>query len=175
MPTQPTEDDGVDHNKFPRELQDELDLYAREYDTWCKHEGDLKHARGETYKIAMEKQKKYDQVIKLFPKNLLTPIDDDYMKKLVRRARQNKSKRSKTAQAASAASVSSPGAKSQASSVKQEDASDDDEEEEEEEEEENEAADSADENEKPEHRTIKVPQRGSVFPKMQFNIADFSG
>jgi len=38
------EGDG-DQNKFPRDLQDELDLYAREYDTYCKHEGEFRHAK----------------------------------------------------------------------------------------------------------------------------------
>ena len=174
------EDEGVDHNKIPRDLQDELDLYAREYDVYCKHEGELKHAKDEDYPIHLEKRKKYDQVVKLFPKNLMTPIDDEYMKKLVRRARQNKSKRSKSAavrRQSGDGEASSPAASQQHSQA----ASDEEEEEGEEEEEENEAADSADEKEEqpsggdPTHRKLNVPERGLVFPKMKFSMADFGG
>ena len=42
-------------------MQDEFDLYAREYDDYCKHEGDFRHAKGEEYQVHAEKKKKYIQ------------------------------------------------------------------------------------------------------------------
>ncbi|CAB9517626.1 expressed unknown protein [Seminavis robusta] len=182
------DDEGVDHNKFPRELQDQLDMYAREYDDFCKHEGEYRHAKNEEYPIHLEKRKKYDQVVKEFPKNLMTTIDPEYMKKLVRRARQNKSKRSKTAAVrrntgdAAAASppgqpeavTSSPGpapsATAPAPQPPQPVASDHEQEET--------AEQSEEEEEQPSgspatHRTLHVPERGQIFPARQFNMADF--
>ena len=175
--------DGTDHNKFPRDLQDELDMYAREFDTFCKHEGDYRHAKDEEYPIHLEKRKKYDQVVSIFPKNLMTPIDSEYMKKLVRRARQNKSKRTKSAavrrqsgDAAAASPAASPTPTPQpdkASSSPQptlQPPSDN----------EQEAADQsgAEEEEppapdEPTHRTIEVPRRGLSFPEVQFKTMDF--
>lgn len=121
--------------------------------------------------------------MKLFPKNLMTPIDEEYMKKLVRRARQNKSKRSKTAavrrQSGDTApaspsapqpvrSVSSPKA---AAAPPQEAAASDEEQEE---------VDSSDEEEEessgesgPTHRELDVPERGLVFPEKRFQTEDF--
>lgn len=182
--------DGTDHNKFPRDLQDELDMYAREYDVFCKHEGDYRHAKDEEYPIHLEKRKKYDQVVAIFPKNLMTPIDSEYMKKLVRRARQNKSKRSKSAavrrQSGDAATASpspapapaatpdkapsSPEKLPQPKQTSTPSQSDN----------ELEAADQSDAEEEeppapeePTHRTIHLPQRGVTFPEMLFSTMDF--
>lgn len=194
-PSAGDDDEGVDHNKFPRLLQDELDMYAREYDIFCKHEGDYRHAKDEEFPIHLEKRKKYDQVVKEFPKNLMTPIDSEYMKKLVRRARQNKSKRTKsaavrrasgdnaaTAPEAATSSVQPDKSKSQSSpppaapapapptppvpSDNEQDTAADNESDAEEEPEPSAP-------EPPTHRTIALPERGVVFPRMQFNTMDF--
>ena len=175
------DDEGVDHNKFPRALQDELDMYAREYDVFCKHEGEYRHAKDEEYPIHLEKRKKYDQVVKEFPKNLMSPIDAEYMKKLVRRARQNKSKRTKSAAvrrasgdaaSASPAAVPTPEkAPSSSSLPAAQDPSDN----------EQETAEQSDVEEDepppapepPTHRTIVLPQRGLVFPEKRYSTLDF--
>lgn len=175
--------DGIDHNKFPRDLQDELDMYAREYDVFCKYEGEYRHAREEEYPIHLEKRKKYDTVVKVFPKNLMTTIDSEYMKKLVRRARQNKSKRTKSAavrrqsgDAATASPSATPAAAPQPdkapSSPQPATAAQSDNE--------RDAADQSDAEEEeppaPEeltHRKIEVPERGGTFPEMQFSTIDF--
>jgi hypothetical protein len=176
------EDEGTDHNKFPRDLQDELDMYAREYDDYCKHEGELRHAKNEEYPIHLEKRKKYDQLVKEFPKNLMTKIDQEYMKKLVRRARQNKSKRSKTATlrrvsgdpaAASPTSNASVGkledVQSSAPQHHQSAVSD---------QEQLETADNSEDEDEappgpPAHRTLDVPERGSIFPSKVFRMKEF--
>jgi hypothetical protein len=171
------EDEGTDHNKFPRDLQDELDMYAREYDDFCKHEGEFRHAKNEEYPIHLEKRKKYDQLVKEFPKNLMTKIDQEYMKKLVRRARQNKSKRCKTAilrrSSGDPAEASPPGKPDDVSSTTPQPpritASD---------QEQAETAENSEEEDErppspPAHRTIDVPERGVVFPSRKFRMKDF--
>jgi hypothetical protein len=177
--------DGVDHNKFPRDLQDELDMYAREYDVFCKHEGEFRHAKDEEYPIHLEKRKKYDQVVAVFPKNLLTPVDSEYMKKLVRRARQNKSKRTKSAAVrrqsgdASAASPTTPTPQpdktpsSPTPPAPQAPPSDNEQEPAEQSDVEEEEPPPPPPPEVPTHRTIDVPQRGFTFPEVQFRTSDF--
>jgi hypothetical protein len=61
-----------------------------------------------------EKRAKWDSVIKLFPKDLLTPVDVEYMTKISRRARQNRKKRQKTAEKTSALSVTGDSKKAEA-------------------------------------------------------------
>ena len=53
-------------------------------------------------------------MIKLFPKDLLTPVDVEYMTKISRRARQNRKKRQKTAEKTSALSVTGDSKKAEA-------------------------------------------------------------
>jgi hypothetical protein len=168
------EDEGVDHNKFPREFQDELDIYAREFDDFCRHEGEYRHAKDEDetkYAIHLEKRKKYDRVVREFPKNLLTPIDVEYMKKLVRRARQNKHKRIKTAATRRPSMESAPTGGSD-NDDKQEAGGDSDE---------DEAAappepsapPTPEEPSPPTHRIVNIPQRGVVFDERTFHGRDF--
>ena len=45
------------------------------------------------FPLKNKKVSKFEEVIKAFPTNLVTPVDEDYMKKIVRRARQNRKKR----------------------------------------------------------------------------------
>ena len=64
----------------------------------------------EKFQLHHERMNKFAAIIKVFPSDLVTPIDATYLRKVVRRARQNKHKRNKTArmyaenEAASAAS-----------------------------------------------------------------------
>jgi len=94
----PGDSDEKDRNKLPRDLQEALDLFGKAYDEWCTAQSKV-DSSFETFK---EKQGKFDKLAKLFPTNLVTPIDSNYLKQVVRRARQNKYKRSKTAAIAAA-------------------------------------------------------------------------
>ena len=96
----PGDADEKDRNKLPRDLQEALDVFGKAYDEWCTAQSKV-DSSFETFK---EKQGKFDKLAKLFPKNLVTPIDSNYLKQVVRRARQNKYKRSKTAAIAAAKS-----------------------------------------------------------------------
>jgi hypothetical protein len=92
-------DDGVakDHNKFSREFYDELDAYARAYDDWCDAEGAYRKAiRDNTFSPHFMKRNKCDDIVPLFPTGTKTPITVEYLKKVIRRARQNKHKRELT-------------------------------------------------------------------------------
>jgi hypothetical protein len=144
----PAEDeDGKDHNNLSRDFQELLDDYARAYDSWCTAQS----AVVKNFALLKEKQAKYDSLIELFPKNLLTPVTVEYMKKIVRRARQNRHKRRKTAE------------------LKPEDeVKDDDEEAGEESEKEEEEKEP-----EPNKRIVEIPTMGSVFPKMQWKESDF--
>jgi len=87
------DEDEKDRNKLSRELQESLDLFGKTYDEWCTAQSKV-DSSFETFK---EKQGKFIRLAKIFPSDLITPIDSDYLKQVVRRARQNKYKRSKTA------------------------------------------------------------------------------
>ena len=145
-----------DMNKLPRNLQEALDVFGKAYDEWCTAQSKI-DSSFETFK---EKQGKFDKLAKLFPTNLVTPIDAIYLKQVVRRARQNKYKRSKTAAAKSE--------KEQAlkeEEIPVERASEEGEESEEEEE--------------PElppkkYRIINLPTKGSTFLRMELSKEDFN-
>eukprot|EP00934_Nitzschia_sp_Nitz4_P004285 Nitzschia sp. Nitz4//scaffold33_size148984//5131//8657//NITZ4_002909-RA/size148984-augustus-gene-0.251-mRNA-1//1//CDS//3329548370//4275//frame0 len=88
--------ENTDHNKFPREFQNNLADYAQVYDRWCAAQAAL----DKSFALGKEKQSKFDTLIAKFPKNLLTPVDSEYVKKLLRRARQNIHKRKLAAETA---------------------------------------------------------------------------
>lgn len=160
----PADDDDKDHNKFDRKFQEVLDEYATAYDEWCQHEGEYRHALagGDTsvFQIHIQKRNKFEKMAKEFPKNLLTPVDGEYLKKILRRARQNMHKRLKT-MAARRASESGEGPKDEDDEEEMEESAEDEEEEEEE------------TKPVPTHRSIHVPQLGRAFPSVQHNDADF--
>ena len=144
---QPSDDganDGVDNNKFSREFQETLDDYARAYDDWCTAQSVV----DDKFSVYKQKQHKFDKLAKEFPSELMTPVDVNYLKKIVRRARQNRHKRIKTA------------AKHQPD-VKEEAESDDEEEEEEEEE------------VKQEYRKVHIPALGTEYPTMKYEKEKF--
>ena len=91
----------TDANKIPRAFQELADDYAKAYDDWCNQQAET----DKSFSLFKEKRAKWDSVIKLFPKDLLTPVDVEYMTKISRRARQNRKKRQKTAEKTTALSV----------------------------------------------------------------------
>lgn len=89
-----------DSNKFTREFQELAAHYSTKYDLMCQAEAELFQADPEKkgkFPLKAKKMGKFDEVAKVFPQNLLTPVDAAYMKKIVRRARQNKKKRKEAA------------------------------------------------------------------------------
>ncbi|GKY99548.1 hypothetical protein MPSEU_000909100 [Mayamaea pseudoterrestris] len=91
------DDDTIDHNKLSRHFYDTLDDYTRSYDDWIDSEAMAQRAlHNHEYAPHREKRKKFDELIMVFPANLKTTVDIEYMKKLLRRARQNRSKREQT-------------------------------------------------------------------------------
>ena len=92
-------EDGLarDHNKFNREFYDVLDDYAKAYDEWCDAEGAYRRAIDDkTFTSHFMKRNKCDDLVSLFPDDTKTSISIDYLKKVIRRARQNKHKRELT-------------------------------------------------------------------------------
>ena len=85
-------------NKLSKELVAALDAYSSVYDNWVQAEAVFKQMtskKGDNYKPGVERLKKYDEMIKVFPKDLETPIDAAYLRLLVRRKRQNQNKKVK--------------------------------------------------------------------------------
>mmetsp|Transcript_37369 Transcript_37369/g.55018 ORF Transcript_37369/g.55018 Transcript_37369/m.55018 type:complete len:650 (+) Transcript_37369:159-2108(+) len=93
-------------NNFTRDAKDAFDAYSRAYDDWIDSEAKFRHHSPSTsnipYKPNNERLKKFDEILEEFPSDLATPIDAAYLRKVVRRARQNTSKRKKSAAAMSA-------------------------------------------------------------------------
>jgi hypothetical protein len=94
------DDTGKDHNKLSREFYDKLEDYSRMYDEWCDAEGVYRRALGgpndKSFQPHLAKRQKFDQLVSEFPKDMKTPADKEYLKKILRRARQNKHKREQT-------------------------------------------------------------------------------
>mmetsp|Transcript_43589 Transcript_43589/g.74420 ORF Transcript_43589/g.74420 Transcript_43589/m.74420 type:complete len:239 (+) Transcript_43589:933-1649(+) len=89
----------IKENNFPKEFKEALHHYSCAYDDWCVAEGELNDSlpakKRKQFKTNAEKLKKFDEMIKEFPKNLATPIDVSYLRKVVRQERSNKSRREK--------------------------------------------------------------------------------
>jgi len=153
-------DNEKDRNKLPRDLQEALDVFGKAYDEWCTAQSKV-DSSFETFK---QKQGKFDKLASLFPKDLFTPIDANYLKQVVRRARQNKYKRSKTAAAASAAAKSDKGTTKLASPTKDI------------EEEESAKEDSDEEEDSPpprKHRVVEIPTTGLNYASVTFSTSNF--
>ena len=153
VPAKPP-DDVKDGNKLPRNLQEVLDVFGKAYDEWCTAQSKV----DSSFQTFKEKQGKFDKLAKVFPKDLATKIDSNYLKQVVRRARQNKYKRSKTA-----------AANREKESVNEEPAPEEEVEEEEE---------SEEEKEKPaelpkKHRIVNIPTKGSTFARTEGSVEDF--
>lgn len=109
-------------NKFTKSVTNALDEYSKAYDDWCqaeaKHRSLQPQKRGgkiEQFKAGVERLKKYDEMLEEFPKNLVNPIDAIFIRKLVRRTRQNANKRMKAL--AATGDVSESAKKSKASKM----------------------------------------------------------
>ena len=92
-------EDGLvrDHNKFNRDFYDVLDDYAKAFDEWCDAEGAYRRAIDDkTFTSHYMKRSKCDDLVSLFPNDTKTEISVEYLKKVIRRARQNKHKRELT-------------------------------------------------------------------------------
>jgi hypothetical protein len=151
-PPPDSDKEGTDHNRFSRGFQELLDDYARGYDDWCQAQSDV----DKTFAIYKEKQQKFDRFIKEFPTNLLTPVDSNYLKKIVRRARQNKHKRSKTA------------------ASKQPGTGDDDEsEQDDDDEDQGEEDEDVDVRPPSKGEAVQIPTKGVTFPKLKMSVTDF--
>jgi hypothetical protein len=150
-------EDEKDRNKLPRDLQEALDVFGKAYDEWCSAQSKVDNSF-ETFK---EKQGKFDKLAKLFPKNLVTPIDSNYLKQVVRRARQNKYKRSKTA----AAKTEKPVEKEEPVVENEIEEGSTKEERQEEEE------DSVEPPKK--HRIVNIPTTGEMYGRRPFSAWDF--
>ena len=107
-----TPEPGSDHNRFARDIQEKLDDFSMTYDEWCHAEfeyRELDPTQTSKFNLHQERMNKFEDVLPLFPKDLVTPIDGGYLRKVVRRTRQNKHKRKKTAQANRSGSSPTPG------------------------------------------------------------------
>lgn len=92
----PQVESATDNNKFTREFQELVAHFATKYDEMCSAEAELHQADPDKkgkFPLKAKKIAKFDELSKEFPPNLLTPVDAAYMKKITRRARQNKKKR----------------------------------------------------------------------------------
>jgi hypothetical protein len=154
QPPPDADKDGADHNKFSRTFQELLDDYARGYDDWCMAQSVV----DKKFALYKEKQQKFDRLIKEFPPSLVTPVDQNYLKKIVRRARQNRHKRIKTAAAKKELEDDTP------TKIKDEPMSDQESKDDQEDEE---------EDEKPEGRVVDIPTTGSDFPSLKWDDEDF--
>jgi len=153
------EEDEKDRNKLSRELQECLDLFGKTYDEWCTAQSKV-DSSFETFK---EKQGKFIRLAKIFPSDLITPIDSDYLKQVVRRARQNKYKRSKTA---AKNSIKQDEAERTEEDPKDDEDMDDDYNEEEEEE--------VDQPKPKKFKIVGIPTTGTNYPSKTWSAADFA-
>ena len=89
----PQTDDGVDRNKFGRQLQEALSSFSQTYDEWCTAQAIYKESINEKFHAHHERMNKFNELMKVFPKDLMTIVDGPYLRKIVRRARQAAAKR----------------------------------------------------------------------------------
>lgn len=81
--------EGENENKFPKDFILVLTDYSQAYDEWCISEGKYrgllatKNNEKDVFKIGVERLKKFDSMVKVFPKKLVTPIDPSFLRKVV--------------------------------------------------------------------------------------------
>jgi hypothetical protein len=138
-------DEDKDYNKWSRDFYDAFEEYCTAYDEWCDAEGICrKRAGDDEYAAHLEKRKKFDALYPIFPKDLKTPIDLEYMKKLLRRARQNKSKRAALLVHQTGTAIVAPGVKKTLGRPPAK-----------------------------KTLTVKLPLRSKIFPETDFCLTDF--
>jgi hypothetical protein len=146
VPVKQTDDNDntTDHNKLPKEFKELLDDYARTYDDWCRAQSEVE----EGFALFKEKQAKFEKLAKDFPSSLVSPVDSDYLKKIVRRVRQYKIKKKKADEMKQQkGGVAAPA--------------------------ENEESVQEDDQEKEVHRTVNIPTAGVEFITKRFVMEDF--
>mmetsp|Transcript_3944 Transcript_3944/g.5143 ORF Transcript_3944/g.5143 Transcript_3944/m.5143 type:complete len:701 (+) Transcript_3944:204-2306(+) len=144
-------------NKFSKECITVLDEYSTVFDEWCQAEAKYRDMlptkkKGTEFKVGTERLKKYDQMIEEFPNNLQTPIDAPFLRKVVRRKRQNENKKLKL--------MEESGKKTEV--VAEKDTSS--------------VAEKTDTPTEKRERTIvnlMLPCRGTKFPEITFQMVDF--
>ena len=84
-----------DENKFPKDYKLLLEDYTRAYDGWVDAETEYRKKMDclSNYKHGNEKMKKFNDILPLFPSGLRTPVDGPYLRKVVRKVRQNSNSR----------------------------------------------------------------------------------
>jgi len=149
----------IGKNTFPDDCKYALDAYSRAYDDWVDAEAryrELVPGAG-IYKPMNERLKKFETLLKELPNDLLHPIDAAYLRKVVRRTRQNVSKRRKTA---ATNLVKAPFPVSTVGHLMKE---------------EDESVDGSKDDRAPtEKNTLHVPIRGVTFPPLKFDFSEFT-
>ena len=84
-------------NQLTKEVRDALDIYSKGFDEWIVAESNYRHAVPglASIKPNLERMKKYEDTIKFFPSDLVTPIDAKLLREKVKQNRQNRQKRNK--------------------------------------------------------------------------------
>ena len=150
-----------------------LFIFAAKYNAVAP-DGDRK------YKPNNQRLKKFDKLLLIFPTDLVEHIDASYLRKIVRRSRQNRSKRIKNSMSSAEQCLSNENIIK--STSKQDDANDEDETNNEILEDPNTKACSSDSLEaRPptppagmeEFITVKLPSTGTVFRSLVYNQKDF--
>jgi hypothetical protein len=103
----------------------------------------------EKFQLKKKKFDKFEEVVKEFPSDLVTPVDSAYLKTVSRRARQNKQKRVKNAGGLFTATPKAKGVEPKKETVE------------------------PSKEKVSETVEIKVPGKGRVFPKRVLNDCEF--
>lgn len=175
------DDPTKDYNKLSRDFYDKLEDYCRTFDEWCDTEGVYRKALGEkNFQPHFAKRLKFDKLVAEFPADMKTPVNKDYLKKILRRARQNKHKREQTLARQMRQGGSQNGEEKGSVSGSDDDSSSDDDDDDDDDK--NEAPAKAKASSPPKlagkkikpMRTAVLPELALAFPKKQFNLSDFN-
>lgn len=117
-----------------------------------KYNETLPAIKRKQFKPVAEKLKKFDDMLEEFPKNLATPIDASYLRKIVRMERSNKQKRENTRQRKEKRKSGESGDADSISTIK---------------------AVTAQQKPQPHDGTVHIPSQGTEFPTIVFDTKDF--
>jgi len=89
----------LEENNFSKRTREALYDYSKAFDQWAEADWKVKGVLGETKDLTLhkEKMKKFDELVKFFPEDLLIPVDIPFLRKVVRRVTQNMKKRRENA------------------------------------------------------------------------------
>ena len=84
-------------NRIPKRVRELIDVYGRVHDEWVVVEAQYRDSvpSEEPLKPHLERMKKFDKILDMFPKNLIVPMDGKYLKDKIKQLRQNRQKRNK--------------------------------------------------------------------------------